>query len=385
MDFMKLHPLRLTLLVAVAALTVSETPVQAQELMKRAWGMNGGFGIEAAKAWALAPKTKGDCSKSNVVVAVIDTGLDVTHPAIKDSLWVNPKKPEFKADAKKDDKGFINDVHGWDFVRKSGQLIDVHGHGTHIAGIIAGNGKGTEGFKGVCPGVKIMPLRYYDEKGSGEDNLNNTVAAIDYAIDNGATIINYSGGGAMFSRPEFLALKRAQDKGILVVAAAGNEHNNADVDAYYPASYSLSNIVSVTAIDPAGSILPSSNWGIAKVLLAAPGHTILSLAPNGGYGIMTGTSQATAFATGVAALVMSENPGFSMMKVRSVLKESAVHWKKLEGKTETAGYLSAVAALEVASGVKVRKAPVLASTSKIVKRNPRLQKKLAGKLASSPN
>ncbi len=323
---------------------------QAQELMKRAWGMNTGHGIDAAKAWTSAKKNHGDCSSSGIVVAVIDTGLDVNHPAIKNSLWNNPKPT-------------MADPHGWDFAKNTGTLRDPHGHGTHIAGIIAGNGHGADSFKGVCPGVRIMALRYYDEKAAGDVNLTNTVKAINYAVDHGANIINYSGGGAMFSTPEYSALKRAEEKGILVVAAAGNEHTNSDKDLYFPAAYNLKNIISVTAIDVNGVILPSSNWGVQKVHVAAPGNQILSTLPNNSYGFMTGTSQATAFVTGIAALLMSENPKLTVAKVKSLIEESSVKTPSLFGKDKTGAYVNAYNAMMLSQGKRSLSSTQLADVS----------------------
>ena len=297
---------------------------------------------------------RAECSKSEVVVAVIDTGIDMNHPALRNSLWTNKKELNGKEGVDNDGNGFVNDVHGWDFVRNTGKLIDAHGHGTHIAGIISGNTPtGGDDFRGVCPGVKIMALRYYDPNGSGEDNLKNTVRAIEYAVDNGATLINYSGGGAEYSGAEFAALKRAEKKGILVVAAAGNERSDADRNLYFPSAYNLTNIISVTAIDDKGQVLPSSNYGVKKVHVAAPGQSILSSLPNGGYGFMSGTSQATAFVSGIAALLFTENGKFSVDRVKSIVENSAQKYPQLAGKTKTGAKVSAYNAVQMARGRRV--------------------------------
>jgi subtilisin family serine protease len=151
-----------------------------------------------------------------------------------------------------------------------------------------------------------MVLKYYDPKTGGEDNLQNSVQAILYAVRMKAQIINYSGGGADPSADEAAALKLAEKHGIVVVAAAGNEKSNSDIHKYYPASYRLSNIISVTALDENQEVLPSSNYG-SSVDIAAPGKSIESTIPGGGYGKMTGTSQATAFVTGTIALLLSDS------------------------------------------------------------------------------
>jgi subtilisin family serine protease len=274
-------------------------PALAQE-----WGIHK---VSAQQAWALGRGSK------SIVVAVIDTGCDVNHEDLTANLWNNPG--ESGLDAKGHDKahnqidddgnGFIDDVHGWNFVSSNADLTDNHGHGTHIAGIIgaeAGNGKG---IAGIAPDVSLMCLKYFDPKVPSTDNLKNTVAAIHYARLMKANIINYSGGGVEFSQDEHDAIEDARKAGILFVAAAGNERSNSDVHHYYPADYGLTNIISVTAVDPNLQVLPSSNYGSATVDIAAPGQNILSTLPGNAYGYMTGTSQATAFVTGAAVLVMA--------------------------------------------------------------------------------
>jgi len=270
---------------------------------------NWGIGkVSAQKAWAL---TKG---KKEIVVAVIDTGCDVNHEDLKANIWLNPAETGKDAQgrdksnngADDDGNGFVDDTHGWNFVSSNNDLTDNHGHGSHIAGIIgaeAGNGKG---IAGISPDVSIMCLKYFDPKVPSTDNLKNTVNAIRYAIQMKANIINYSGGGTEHSKDEKEVIEEARKAGILFVAAAGNERSNSDVHHYYPADYGLSNIISVTAVDPSASVLPSSNYGVNTVDIAAPGQNILSLLPNNSYGYMTGTSQATAFVTGAAVLVMAK-------------------------------------------------------------------------------
>jgi subtilisin family serine protease len=212
-----------------------------------------------------------------------------------------------------------------------------------------------------------MSLRYYDPNGSGEDNLKNTVKSINFAVDHNVDMINYSGGGAEFSSAEFNALKRAERKGILVVAAAGNERSDADKNLYFPSAYNLSNIISVTAIDEKGIILPSSNWGVKKVHVAAPGQSILSTLPNGGYGFMSGTSQATAFVSGISAMLLSQDRGLSPARVRNLIEDSAEKYPQLVGKTKTGAKADAVAALELESkvvGTKLATMSKLASGAK---------------------
>ena len=300
----------------------------------QAWGIHN---VNAQKAWNI---TKG--SKS-IVVAVIDTGCDIYHEDLQTNIWVNPgetgkdSKGRDKANNGIDDdgNGFIDDVHGWNFVSSNGDLTDNHGHGTHIAGIIgaeAGNGKG---IAGISPDVSIMCLKYFDPKVNGTDNLRNTVNAIRYAKLMNAQIINYSGGGTEFSQDEHDAIEEARKAGILFVAAAGNERSNSDIHHYYPADYGLSNIISVTALDPNQMVLPSSNYGTTTVDIAAPGQNILSLLPNNAYGYMTGTSQATAFVTGAAVLVMARKGITDPEQVKRYIIATGDVEEKLMNKTQT--------------------------------------------------
>jgi subtilisin family serine protease len=164
----------------------------------------------------------------------------------------------------------------------------------------------------------------------------------------GAHIINYSGGGVEYSQDEYEAVKEAEKRGILFVAAAGNERSNSDQHHYYPADYTLKNIISVTAIDPGTEVLPSSNFGVLTVDLAAPGQNILSSLPNNSYGLMTGTSQATAFVSGAAALVMSyKNQYFKAEEVKKYILATGDSSSSLAAKTKTSRQLNLFKALTI--------------------------------------
>lgn len=251
-------------------------------------------------------------SSKATVVAVVDTGIDVSHPAFADGLWTNPG--ESGIDNKGRDKrrngidddgnGFIDDVHGWNFVSDSNDLTDRHGHGTHVAGLVLGKTSPIA----VATGAKVMALKYYDPGTSEVQNLRNTLRALRYALKMGAEVINYSGGGFGRNAAEETLIREAARRGILFVAAAGNEKMNSDVTPYFPADYDLPNILSVAAVDEGGRLIASSNYGARTVDLAAPGDKILSALPGGGWGRMTGTSQAAAHAT--AAAVRLRDGGF---------------------------------------------------------------------------
>lgn len=287
--------------------------------------------IQLDTAWKIFKK------KKDVVVAVIDTGIDPQHPFIKDNLFVKNHKT---------DK--LHYGHDFSKGRKSNFApIDQHGHGTHIAGII----------KSIFPEVKLMILKYYNPQASGQDNLKSTIAALRYAVKMNVDIINYSGGGPEPAEEERTILKEAKRKGILVIAAAGNEESNIDKrkNAYYPASYDLGNIITVTAHDQNMNILPSSNYGKRSVDIAAPGDRIKSALPFNRAGYLTGTSQATAFVSGVAALIKSQNPALSIMEIKKIIKRSAQKELKLMGKCSSNGRLNAAKALAMALKYKPAK------------------------------
>jgi len=219
--------------------------------------------VQAIDAWKIEEGSR------NVIVAVIDTGIDATHPDLKQNIWRD-----------KDQN------YGWNFVKNQANPSDDHGHGTHVAGIIGAIANAKTGVSGVAQKVSIMGVKYYSETNSGAVNLKNTVKAIEYAVEKGAKIINYSGGGPEFSEEEYLAIKKAEAKGVLFVAAAGNERQDTDVpeNYYFPSAYRLSNIISVAATDIQNHLIRSSNWGKSRVDITAPGENIFSTLPNGRYG-----------------------------------------------------------------------------------------------------
>ncbi len=284
--------------------------------------------IHALDAWKLQE------GNAAVIVAVIDTGLDPTHPDLKENLWHDPTQKQAN-------------IWGWDFVNHSPNPMDLHGHGTHVAGIIGAKPDPVSGVSGVAHHISLMPLKYYSEHSSGHVNLKNTIAAIHYAMDHGAKIINYSGGGSEFSKAEYQAIEEAESRGILFVAAAGNEHQNTDQagNSYYPSAYNLKNILSVAATDAQNHLISSSNWGPHTVDVAAPGKNILSTLPHARAGEMSGTSQATAFVSGLAALLLSENPKLTATELKAAILASVDHFPELEGKVQSGGRINACAAL----------------------------------------
>lgn len=315
--------------------------------IKQAWGLKKS---DAARAWSI---TKGS---KKVIVAVIDTGIDINHEDLKNNLWQNPGESGKDARGRNkatngiddDSNGYVDDVYGWNFVSNNNRLDDNHGHGTHIAGIIGAEAGNKKGISGISPEVSLMILKYYDPKVPNTDNLKNTIQSINYAVKMGAHIINYSGGGTEYSKEEYEAVAAAAKQNILFVAAAGNERSNSDEHHYYPADYNLDNIISVTAIDPTTEVLSSSNYGTETVDIAAPGQTILSCLPNSSYGLMTGTSQATAFVTGAAVLVMANKELYhNATEVKKFILATGDSSQSLANKTRTARQLNLFKSLTI--------------------------------------
>jgi len=284
--------------------------------------------IQALDAWKIEEGNR------KVVVAVIDTGIDPNHRDLMMNIW--------RDQANKNSKTF-----GWNFVSNQPNPTDTHGHGTHVAGIIGAIADPNTGVSGVAHQVSIMPIKYYSDQNSGPTNLKNTIRAIHYAVDHGAKIINYSGGGPEFSQEEYLAIKKAEARGVLFVAAAGNEHQNTDQkeNAYYPSAYRLTNILSVAATDIRNNLLPTSNWGKTTVDVAAPGENIFSTLPAGRFGYMSGTSQATAFVTGLAALLLSHDPSLTPQQIKTFITANVDAFPHLQAKLISGGRVNAYRAL----------------------------------------
>jgi subtilisin family serine protease len=287
--------------------------------------------VDAIDAWKIEKGSK------NILVAVVDTGIDANHPDLKANIY--------------HDK---NNHYGYDFVKNKADPVDLHGHGTHVAGIIGAVADPKTGVSGVAQAVSIEAVKYYADSNTGAVNLKNTVKAIEWAVNSGARIINYSGGGPEFAQEEYLALKKAEAKGILVVAAAGNERSNTDLpeNYYYPSAYRLTNIISVAATDINNKLIHSSNWGKTKVDVTAPGENIYSTLPGGRYGYMTGTSQATAFVTGIAALLLAHDPSLTPARIKEIIRDSVDKYPGLKDKVASGGRVNAKKAL-LALGVQM--------------------------------
>jgi len=289
------------------------------------WGLNntgqtGGTvdaDIDAPEAWDIAT------GNSTMVVADIDTGLDLGHIDFAGNIYTNPG--EIPGNGIDDDaNGYIDDVNGWDFARDDNNPNEeaiCGGHGTHTAGTIGARGNNGIGVTGVNWNVKIMPLKIFKVyfvilcSASSAD----IISAIDYAAMMGVRVSNNSYGGGPYSQAEYDAIRASKS---IFVAAAGNENINTDITPNYPSAYNLSNIIAVAATDHNDNRAWFSNYGTTTVDLAAPGVSILSTTPNDTYSLFDGTSMATPHVTGAVALLMGYDPNLTNNEVR---------WRILKG------------------------------------------------------
>ena len=314
------------------------------------WGLNNtglgggiqGADIDAFAAWDLS-------TGQDVVVAVIDTGVDVRHDDLIPNLWTNPG--EIAGNGIDDDgNGYIDDVNGYDFVNRDADPDDNDAHGTHVAGSVAARGDDGYGVPGVAFEAKIMSLKFMDRGWGG--TASAAAEAINYAVNNGAHIINASWGGPGSSYAIRNAIAYARSRGVLFVTAAGNEGLNNDSYASYPANYDLDNIVSVAASDRRDGLASFSNYGSSHVDLAAPGVDIVSTLPGDTWGYMDGTSMASPYVAGAAALLKSVAPSMSVQELRLTLLSSVDPLAAGASRVATGGRLNARAALELVVGTE---------------------------------
>jgi serine protease len=328
------------------------------------WGLNntgqtGGTAdddIDAPEAWSL------DTGSSSVVVAVIDTGVDFSHPDLAAQQWVNQGENCGSADpaavcnqrtngVDDDADGYVDDWHGWDYVSNDNNPFDDHDHGTHVSGTIGAVGNNGIGVAGVNWNVKIMALKFLNSSGSGD--TAGAISATLYAADHGARVASNSWGGGPFDQGLLNAIEYGASKGMLFVAAAGNDGANNDTTATYPASYDSPAVVAVAATDSNDTLASFSNYGASTVDLAAPGVGILSTTPGNTYSTFSGTSMATPHVSGAAALVEAHFAGATLYGTKALLMSSVDQKSSLAGRVVTGGRLNVLNALSCTASPEV--------------------------------
>ncbi len=330
--------------------------------------------MNIAKAWEITKNA--DFAKREVVVAVVDTGIDYSHPDLAQNMWVN--QGEIKGDhIDNDHNGYVDDVYGWDFYnkdastchygissdKKSASFKDNDNHGSHIAGIIAAVADNKIGIAGVAShiNIKIMTLKI----NGGPDasgKMSDAIKAIHYAEMMGADICNLSWGTTKYSEE----LKRTmQESDMLFVAAAGNNGTNNDTKPIYPADFMLDNMITVTSIDALGKLSKYSNYGVNTVEIAAPGNDIYSTIV-GGYGSMSGSSMAAPQVTAVAAMLYATNDHLFASNVKDLIISNLKPISDLEEKIKYAGIPDAYKTLNTAGElIQDTEAPNLNATYRV--------------------
>ncbi|HEX6046041.1 MAG TPA: S8 family peptidase [Pyrinomonadaceae bacterium] len=299
-----------------------------------------GADISAPLAWATTTGSE------EVVVAVLDSGVDYTHEDLAPNMWT---RPDSMAPYQDNELGTIDDVAGFNAIDNASDPMDENGHGTHCAGIIGAEGENDIGIAGVNWKVRIMPLKFMNAGGFG--TTKDAIEAINYVIDRkkagvNVRIISASWGGTQRSRALEAVIRKAYENDILFVAAAGNSSVNNDRNPHFPSSYNVPNVVSVAALDRNDQLAGFSNYGFKSVAVAAPGVDILSTWLGNAYEEKSGTSMATPVVSGVAALILSEHPRMSVDDLRKKLLASTDPIVALKGKVTTGGRINAAKALE---------------------------------------
>lgn len=277
----------------------SDVAITAQSL-KDQWAMTK---VQAERAWQRA----GNKGSRNVLVAVIDTGTDSAHKNLSPNM-----------------------VPGYDFADNDEDADDITssrnpGHGTHCSGVIGATGLIAGGISGLSPDVRIMPIRFLNEKGSGD--LNNGIKAIDFAIEKGVQVISASWGAQVSeetAKPLMEAVKRASDAGVIFVVAAGNSNKSNDKVGFYPANAPAENVINVAASNKRDSKPSFSNFGRGLVHVSAPGDGIMSTLPKDKYGNLSGTSMATPLVAGLVALLKAQDPKLTGVQIKALIQSTGV-------------------------------------------------------------
>lgn len=315
-------------------------------------GQTGGIAdadIDAPEAWDITTGSR------EVLVGVIDTGVDRSHPDLLANMWTNPR--EIPGNSIDDDgNGFVDDTNGWDFFSNDNNPTDEEGHGTHCAGTIGGVGNNVAGVTGVCWQVSIVGLRFLGPSGG---STSDAIEAVNYSRDLGVDLTSNSWGGGGFSSLLQTAISSAGAGEQLFIAAAGNDGSNVDLSPQYPAGYALNNIVSVASSTSSDTRSSFSNYGATTVDLAAPGSSIYSTVPGSSYATYSGTSMATPHVSGAVALLKSIAPTMSAAEIKTRLLDTVDPVTAFATNTVSGGRLNVAHLIEESAGPR----PVITVTT----------------------
>ncbi|MCI4668458.1 MAG: S8 family serine peptidase [Bacteroidia bacterium] len=310
--------------------------------------------IQSSLAWEIETGSK------DVVVGVLDSGIDWQHPDLVNNIWQNLAEdadgdghvlewngsqwifdPGDENGLDDDGNGYVDDFIGWDFVNNDNNPMDDHifGHGTHVGGIIGAEGNNQTGVSGIAWEVQLMPLKFLNAQGRGF--ISNAIEAMDYAINNGAQLSNHSWGSPQLSQAFEMIINRARQNNHLLVAAAGNNYgNDNDIAPIFPASYDASNLIAVGSSNLLDSLAAFSNVGLNSVDLFAPGLGIFSTLPNESYGYLSGTSMSAPMVSGGLSLLLSQSPNMDITELKERISRSVTPIPFLEGKCVSGGRLN---------------------------------------------
>ena len=328
-------------------ITHSATPGDAGYNQGWLWGLHNtgqnsdtaGIDIGAGKAWDTST------GSTNVIVAIIDTGIRYTHQDLDGQMWVN--SGEIPGNGVDDDgDGYVDNVHGIDVINNDGDPMDDNSHGTHCAGTIGARANNGHAHVGVTWQVRLMACKFLS--GDGWGYTSGAIECIDFAVSNGAKVLSNSWGGGGFSQGLYDSIARARDAGVIFVAAAGNSGLDTDSSPQYPSAYDLENIIAVAAIDRNGQLASWSNYGQTTVDLGAPGVDIFSsvASSDSGYAYYSGTSMATPHVSGVAALLFANDNTLSASQLKAQLLNTSVLLDDLRDRTVSGGLVNAANALD---------------------------------------
>lgn len=329
--------MKISFVLVLLFVSLSSFALHNDPFLKKQWSFHSKDAKKPGSSIYLAHKATEDLPRKEVIVAVIDTGVDYTHEDIAKNIWININEiPNNGIDD--DNNGYIDDIHGIDLIDNDSDPQDAYDHGTHVAGIIAAETNNNIGISGIALNAKIMAIRAIPNKGDEEDDV--VIKALLYSAQNGAKIINCSFTKAESSIAVSDAIDMIHDLyDVLVVTTAGNSHVDIDEpqNFTYPAHFANENLITVASCSSRESVSYFSSWGEVDVDIFAPGSISYSLKPGNKYQSMNGTSQAAPVVSGIAAELWSLFPNLTAVEIKNIILNTSTKSNSLMGKSKTGG------------------------------------------------